>query len=438
MTNIKKVSDKDLELKFEISVSVDELKQEMEKEAEKQQKTLKIDGFRKGKVPLSVIKNKYSALILSESAENLVENTINKIIDENKYALISRPKIEIKTLESDKDFEFTATLELYPEIPAIDYKKMKLEKEKVEISDKEIEESQKRILKNFLQWVEQENTYKAEKGDKVNINFLGKIDGKPFDGGKAENYDLELGSKSFIDTFEDQLIGAKTGDEITVKVSFPEDYHSKELAGKPATFDVKINSVSTPGEQEVNDEFIKKNLNIENLEKFHEMIKKELTSIYERGSKNKIKNAIFEWLKKNVKIELPKTIVDEEFNRQWAEVERDLSKNPNKFKDEKEKEEEKDKIRKEAEESIKLGLILSQIGKENNIQVQETEIIEEIRKRAASMPGQEQMFVDFYLKNKTALNQITGSILEDKVIDFIADKADTKEVVVSVEDLKKE
>ena len=438
MTNIKKVSDKDLELKFEISVSVDELKQEMEKEAEKQQKTLKIDGFRKGKVPLSVIKNKYSALILSESAENLVENTINKIIDENKYALISRPKIEIKTLESDKDFEFTATLELYPEIPAIDYKKMKLEKEKVEISDKEIEESQKRILKNFLQWVEQENTYKAEKGDKVNINFLGKIDGKPFDGGKAENYDLELGSKSFIDTFEDQLIGAKTGDEITVKVSFPEDYHSKELAGKPATFDVKINSVSTPGEQEVNDEFIKKNLNIENLEKFHEMIKKELTSIYERGSKNKIKNAIFEWLKKNVKIELPKTIVDEEFNRQWAEVERDLSKNPNKFKDEKEKEEEKDKIRKEAEESIKLGLIFSQIGKENNIQVQETEIIEEIRKRAASMPGQEQMFVDFYLKNKTALNQITGSILEDKVIDFIADKADTKEVVVSVEDLKKE
>ena len=131
MTNIKKVSDKDLEIKFEISVSVDELKQEMEKEAEKQQKTLKIDGFRKGKVPLSVIKNKYSALILSESAENLVENTINKIIDENKYALISRPKIEIKTLESDKDFEFTATLELYPEIPAIDYKKMKLEKEKV-------------------------------------------------------------------------------------------------------------------------------------------------------------------------------------------------------------------------------------------------------------------------------------------------------------------
>ena len=438
MTNIKKVSDKDLELKFEISVSVDELKQEMEKEAEKQQKTLKIDGFRKGKVPLSVIKNKYSALILSESAENLVENTINKIIDENKYALISRPKIEIKTLESDKDFEFTATLELYPEIPAIDYKKMKLEKEKVEISDKEIEESQKRILKNFLQWVEQENTYKAEKGDKVNINFLGKIDGKPFDGGKAENYDLELGSKSFIDTFEDQLIGAKTGDEITVKVSFPENYHSKELAGKPATFDVKINSVSTPGEQEVNDEFINKNLNIESLGKFHEMIKKELTSIYERGSKNKIKNAIFEWLKKNVKIELPKTIVDEEFNRQWAEVERDLSKNPNKFKDEKEKEEEKDKIRKEAEESIKLGLILSQIGKENNIQVQETEIIEEIRKRAASMPGQEQMFVDFYLKNKTALNQITGSILEDKVIDFIADKADTKEVVVSVEDLKKE
>lgn len=437
MTNIKKISDKDLELKFEIKVPFDEFKQEMDKEIEKQQKTLKIDGFRKGKVPLKVIKDKYSALILSESAENIVEKTINKIIEDNKYSLISRPKIEIKTLEENKDFEFTTTLNLYPTIPEIKYEKIKLKKQKADVNEKELNEAKNRILKNFIKWTEQDKEYKAKNGDKIKIDFLGKIDGEPFDGGKAENYELELGSKSFIDTFEEQLIGTKAGDEITVKVIFPKNYHSDKLAGKPATFDVKVHLVSTPEMQEINNDFVKQNLGLESVEKLNEMVKKELTSLYNKTSKNKLKNDIFEWLKKNIKIELPKTIVEDEFNRQWAQVEKELKTNPNKFKNEKEKEEERKKIEQNAEESIKLGLILSEIGKSNNIQVQETEIIEEIRSKASSMPGQEQMIIDFYMKNKPALDQITGTILEDKVIDFISNKANTEEVLVSVEELMK-
>ena len=173
MTNIKKISDKNLELEYEITVPLDEFNQEMNKELEKQQKTLKIDGFRKGKVPLNVIKNKYSALVLSETAENLVEKTINQIIDENKYNLISRPKIEVKVLEMDKDFEFKATLNLFPEIPEIKYEKIKLKKQVAEVNDEEINKAKDRILKNFAKWTEQDNDYVSKNGDKVKIDFLG-------------------------------------------------------------------------------------------------------------------------------------------------------------------------------------------------------------------------------------------------------------------------
>lgn len=435
MTNIKKISDKNLELEYEIIVPLDEFNQEMNKELEKQQKTLKIDGFRKGKVPLSVIKNKYSALVLSETAENLVEKTINQIIDENKYNLISRPKIEVKVLEMDKDFEFKATLNLFPEIPEIKYEKIKLKKQVAEVNDEEINKAKERILKNFSKWTEQDKDYVSKNGDKVKIDFLGKLKGEPFEGGKAENYELELGSKSFIDTFEDQLIGKKAGDEVEVKVTFPKNYHSEKLAGQPATFDVKIHSVSTAEKQELTDEFVKENLGLESVEKLNEAINKELTSLYTKTTKNKLKDDVFEWLKKNVKVELPKNIVEEEFNRQWAQVEKELKNNPNKFKDDKEKDKKKKEVEQNAEDSIKLGLILSEIGKKNNIQVQEAEVIEEIRQRAAAMPGQEQMIVDFYLKNKPALNQITGSLLEDKVVDFIASKANTEEIKLTPEEL---
>lgn len=437
MTNIKKISDKNLELEFEITVPLDEFNQEIDKELEKQQKTLKIDGFRKGKVPLNVIKNKYSALILSETAENLVEKTINQIIDENKYNLISRPQIEVKVLEMDKDFEFKATLNLFPEIPEIKYEKIKLKKQKAEVNDEEINKAKDRILKNFAKWVEQDKEYQAKNGDKVKIDFLGKLNGEPFEGGKGENYDLELGSKSFIDTFEDQLLGKKAGDEVEVKVTFPKNYHSEKLAGQPAIFEVKVHSVSTAEKQDITDEFVKENLGLESIEKLNEAITKELTSLYTKTTRNKLKEDIFEWLKKNVKVELPKKIVEEEFNRQWAQAERDMKNNPNKFKDDKEKDKKKKEVEQNAEESIKLGLILSEIGKKNNIQVQEAEVIEEIRQRASAMPGQEQMIVDFYLKNKPALNQITGSLLEDKVVDFIVSKANTEEVILTPDELMK-
>lgn len=438
MTEVKKVLDKNLEKKFDVKVSADEMNKEVDKEAVKQQGKIKIDGFRKGKVPVDFIKNKYSAILLSDAAETIVEKNVSELIKENNFNLITRPKINVKSLEAGKDFEFDITFELFPEIPEIKYNKMNLKRQKVKIDKKDIEEGKNRLLKTRAKWKEEDKGYEAKKGDKVKIDFLGKLKGVPFDGGKAEGYDLELGTKSFIDTFEDQLIGKKAGDEVEVKVTFPKDYHKKDLAGQPVVFEVKVHGVSSAELPELNDDFLKESFNIESIDKLEEMIEKELSSMYDNASKNKVKNDIFEWLKKNVKIEIPKSVVDEEFNRQWAPIENELKTNPDKFKNEKEKEKEMEDVRQNAEDSVKLGLILSEIGKINNIKVEDTEIIEEIRKRAMAYPGQEQMIIDFYMKNKPALNQITGLILEDKVVDFICQQAVVEDIVMSIEDFIKQ
>ena len=438
MTEVKKVLDKNLEKKFEVKVSADEMNKEIDKEAVKQQGKIKIDGFRKGKVPVEFIKSKYSAMLLSDAAEDIVEKNVSGLIKENNFNLITRPKIDVKNLEVGKDFEFSITFELFPEIPEIKYNKINLKRQKVKIDKKDVEEGKNRLLKTRAKWKEEDKDYAAKQGDRVKIDFLGKLKGEPFEGGKAEGYELELGSKSFIDTFEDQLIGKKAGDEVEVKVVFPKDYHKKELAGQPAVFEVKVHGVSSAELPELNNDFLKENFNIENIDKLEEMIEKELSSMYDNASKNKIKNDVFEWLKKNVKVELPKSVVDEEFNRQWAPIEDELKTNPNKFKNDKEKEKEMEEIRQNAEDSVKLGLILSEIGKANNIKVEDTEVIDEIRKRAMAYQGQEQMIIDFYMKNKSALNQITGLLLEDKVIDFICQQAVVEDIIMSVEDFLKQ
>ena len=437
MSEIKKTFDKKLELKYTIKVPVVELNQNINKEAEKQKDKVKLDGFRKGKVPIDFIKNKFSATLLNEVAQNLVEENIQKIIKDNDYKLITRPEIDIKALDIDKDFEFEVSFNLFPKIPPIKYEKIKLEKQKIKISKKDIEDGKQKLLKTKATWVQQDENYKSKLGDKVKIDFLGKIDDIEFKGGKGENYDLELGSKSFIDNFEDQLIDKKTNEEIKVKVKFPENYHQKDLANKKAIFEVKIHSISTPTIPELTNEFLKENFNIENIATLEEMITKELTTIYDLNTRNKIKNNIFEWLKKNVDFDLPNKIIDEEFNREWAPIEKELKTNPDKFKSEKDKQKEMETIKENSANSIKLGLILSEIGKINNIEVKDTEVTEEIRKRASAYPGQESMIVDFYMKNQSAFNQLTGLLLEDKVIDFILDKANIKEIEVSVEEFNK-
>lgn len=427
MTNVKLISDEKLKKKYEVSVPFIDIEKLVEKKAEEKQKTVKLDGFRPGKVPLETVKSKFSAALIAECAEDVVDEEVKKIIEKDNLNLISRPEIDIFEYPTkDVDFKFTASFELFPEIPDIKFEKIQLTKKVVKLSDEDIQKSLDTEVKFKSDWKEQDESYTTKDGDKVKINFLGKIDGVPFEGGEAKNYELQLGSKSFIDNFEEQLIGKKIGDKVEVQVKFPEEYGKKELSGKPATFDVEILGIKTPEPIELTDENAKEHFGVENIEELRNSIKDQLIKTYETMSMNQMKSQIFDWITGNVKINLPEKLVDEEYNRQWKSLENELE-----GKDEKEKEKEKKELRKSAEDSIKIGLVFSEIGKNNNIKIDNTEIVEHIRKIASAYPGVEQTFIDFYSKNKQFLNELTGRLLEEKIVNFIISKANVKEESVS-------
>jgi trigger factor len=436
--NVKTLLDEALKKEMEISFLSQEINKEIDKKVNEYQKTYKLDGFRVGKVPVNLIREKHENGLLAEVSEDLANNVIQDILKEKKYKLALNPKVDFKTVEINKNLVFTAVFELLPNIPKIEFKKIALEKEIVELNDKDMEEAVTKLVENRKDWKEEKNKdYKAKKGDLVEIDFLGKIKNVPFEGGEAKNYRLELGTGSFIQGFEDQLIGKKVGDDVLVKVKFPKEYHKKELIGQPAEFEVKIHKILLGEKPELTNEFLKKNFNVENMDKLKEVIKKETETMYKNITQENMKNDLFEWIKKNIKVKMPEGLVEEQFKRIWESAEEEIRRNPDKFKSEKEKEKAKKENRELAEDMVKIGLVLSEIGKENDIKVSNQDITNAIYSNARQFPGQEDMFIDYYKKNKNALNDITGALLEEKVIAFIFGQANVKETKISTKEFTK-
>jgi trigger factor len=420
MSSIKKIKNDELSKSFKVVVDNKDFLTEYNNKVLNIQKDIKLDGFRKGKVPEKIIKEKYSGTILSETAELIINGEIKKISDENKFELAKQAKVDIKNLATDKDLEFEVSFELLPEIPEIKYNKINLKQQNIIVSKKDLEDEKLHILRNKAEWKKVEES--AKDGDKVKIDFNGKIDGVEFEGGKSKDYDLILGSKSFIDTFEDQLIGKKTGDELDVKVAFPENYGKQELAGKKAVFEVKINAVLRAELPKLTDEFIKENFNIENLEKFEETIGKELKNAYGKTAKNKLKSDIFDYLDKNIEFNLPDSILEDEIKRNTND---------------KSTEEDKRKAEEKAEREVKLGLIINNIAKKNDITTSKEEVIREVYKSVSMYPGQQQQMVDFYLKNQYLMNQIASQVIENKVVDYIINQINIENVDITIDDFVK-
>lgn len=436
--NTKITIDKDLKKEMEITIPSQEVDKEIDNKVNEYQKTYKMHGFRTGKVPAHLIKEKHKHGLLGEVSENLVNNAIVEILRDKKYKLALSPRVKFKELEADKDLIFSVTFELFPEVPEIKFNKISLEKDIVKLSEKDMKESVDKLIEGRKEWKEEKDkAYKTKKGNSVEIDFLGKLNGVPFEGGEAKDYRLELGSGSFIKGFEDQLIGKKAGEEVLVKVKFPKDYHKKDLAGKPVEFEVKIHKIFSGKKPELTSEFLKKNFNVENLDKLKKIVKDQTQSMYENISQENVKGDIFEWIKKNIKVEMPEGLVDEQFKKMWEGIEQEIRNNPKKFKNEKEKEKVKKENRKLAEEMVKVGLVLSEIGKKNDIKVSNKEITDAIYEKAKNFAGQEDIFINYYKKNKDALSDLTGALLENKVIDFIISKANVKEVNLSGKEFQK-
>ena len=328
------------------------------------------------------------------------------------------------------------SFEVLPEIKLIDFSELRLERPVADVDDKAIEDA-------INQLVERSTTFEvaegraAEDGDRVTIDFVGKIDGEPFEGGAGEGVNIVLGQGGFIPGFEDGLKGVKAGEERTISAKFPDDYPEKSLAGKDATFDVKVKEVAVPKRPEVNDEFAK-TLGAENLEKLRELVVQQIKREYDQASRAKVKRALLDELEKRHDFELPPTLVEREFESIWRQVTQGLEQAGRTFEDEgKTEEQAKEEYRKIAERRVRLGLILGEVGEKAGIQITQDEMRRALVEQARRFPGQERYVYEFYEKNPGALAELRAPIFEEKVVDHILAQAKVEDKKVDREELFK-
>ena len=346
------------------------------------------------------------------------------------------PKIDVKDFEYGKDFQYDITFELLPEIPEINFEKIKITKKELEVADKDIDEEIKKTLATLKDWSEKKEGSKIAKGDQAYIDYVCKIDGKEFEGGKAENQPLEIGSKTFIDNFEEQLIGAKIGDKILVKVKFPKEYHKKEFAAAKAEFDVKINKIMEATEPKLTDELVKEKFNSKDISDFKIKISEKIADNYKNISAALFKGELTDYLNKKFDFELPEGMVSERFDKIWPEIEkRDFAKG---FTNDKEKNKSQEKYRKDLEKHLRCSLIFSEEAQKNKISVTQEDINKSLDEKSKLFPGNEEMFKNFYLQNKEMLGQIQNEIFDNKIADFFEKNIKIKHKKVSSKELEKD
>jgi len=406
------------EYQAKVTIPKKDIAGRIEKELAKIAKTAKMDGFRVGKVPVHILKKKYASSIRIDIVREQMNLAINDCLKKNDLNIATDPNIEDLVNAEDKDLEFILKFELLPEITLPDFKKISIEKPKLEVSDKDVQEQLDR-LSSFSKTYDKESKTKAQKGDQVTIDAIGYVDGEAFEGGKLDNHKLVLGSNAFIPGFEDQLIGSKAGEDVTVKVNFPQEYHAKDLAGKPSEFKVKVKSVHKETPFEINDEFAKR-FNCDNVEKLKEQISKNIEASYAEPIHVLMKMNLFDKLEKMLKFDIPQSLLDREksiLKKQTHEMGYDDPAN----KDKSDKETE-DYFTNLASRRVRIGLMLAEYVKQKKLQIQEDDIRKAIIAQARNYPGQEQQVIEFYKNNREAIESLKGPILEEKGVREIFDK----------------
>ena len=426
---------KGLSLKFNVVIEAADFEKEVQARVQKLAKETKLAGFRPGKAPAALINQKFRSTALGEALDASVQKAVAKVITDNNIKVAKEPNIKIEKFEDGKDIEFTMEVEKLPDIKLGDFSKISLEKPMADVPEAEIEKSIEYVAQTRRDTETVAEDRAAQKGEVVVIDFTGTIDGVEFKGGKGQAYPLELGSNAFIPGFEDQLIGAKKGDKKDVKVTFPQDYHAKELAGKEAVFAVEVKEIRVFKKPEINDAFAV-SLGAKNLADLKEKIAERIKQDYENAAKMKLKRALLDALDKEYSIELPQSIVDAEYDSIIKQYE--YAKEHDQLDSYEKSKKEKDLLKEYkgiAERRVKLGLILSEVGAQEKIQITSDDLNKAIMSEAQKYPGQEKAVFDFYLKNKKAVEALRAPVMEEKIVDAILSKVKISEKKVSVQEL---
>jgi len=422
-----------LKCAFTVVLAAAEIDEKLTARLEQVGREVRLPGFRPGKVPASILKKRFGDAVMGEVIEAAVNDSSTQAIMERDLRPALQPKVEITTFEEGADLEYTMEFEVLPAIEPPDLTKLSLERRVAEIPDGEIDQSIGRIAEQYSQTATIEAKRPAQAGDVLVIDFVGKVDGEAFPGGAGEDHHLELGSNSFIEGFEDQLIGLEVDAESSVKVRFPDEYVNSELAGKDAVFDVKVKEIREKTPPAIDDELAKM-VGMDSLDALREAVRKQTESEYGTVTRAHLKREILDKLAASQTFDVPEGMLDLEFDSIWTHVKEDKDKDRLDEEDAGKSEDElKADYREIAERRVRLGLLLSEIGRVNNIEVSKEEVSQAVMAEARRTPGQEQQVIDFYKENPQALGNLQAPVFEDKVIDFIIEMADITEKRVSPE-----
>ena len=440
---IKELKVEGLSHSYAITVPKEDLAEKLEVKIKEMQPQVSLKGFRPGKVPVGHIRKMFGQSIMKDVVEDIVNETSQKAINDNKIRPAGQPQIDMRANGEDvtkgkADLEYQLTVESIPEFEPVEPDTLKFTRLTHEADDKELEEEIAKLGEGQKSYKKKAKTAKAKKGDAVLIDFVGTVDGEAFDGGAMEGHQLVLGSGTFIPGFEDQLIGVKAGDELDVKVTFPEPYQAADLAGKDAVFATKVIEVQGEKDAVIDDEFAQK-FGLADLEALKAAVSDQYKSQLEMQSRMKLKRAILDELDKKHKFDLPPQMVEAEFSNIWTQVQSEKEAGQLDEDDAKktDKQLEKD-YRKIAERRVRLGLVLAEMGQKQEVQISNEELQQAMIAEARQYPGQEQQVIEFYQKNPQAIAQLRAPIYEEKVVDLIIEKAKVTDKKVTKEVLFEE
>ncbi|MBV7379320.1 trigger factor [Maritimibacter dapengensis] len=421
---------------YKIVVPAADLDAKVNEKLEEARPEVEMKGFRKGKVPMALLKKQFGQRLMGEAMQEAVDGAMNDHFEASGDRPAMQPEVKMtnEDWKEGDDVEVEMSYEALPEIPEVDLTSLKLERLVVKASDEEVDDALKSLAENAQNFEDRKKGSKAKDGDQVVLDFVGKVDGEAFDGGSAEDFPLVLGSGQFIPGFEEQLVGVKADEEKDVTVTFPEEYGAENLAGKEAVFSCTIKAVKAPAAAEINDELAQK-YGAEDLAALKAQVTERLEAEYAGAARAVMKRGLLDALDGKVSFELPPSLVDAEAkqiaHQLWHEENPDVEGHDHP------EIEVSDEAQKLAERRVRLGLVLAEIGQKAEVEVTDAEFTQAVMNQARQYPGQERAFFDFVQQNPQMRQQIQAPLFEDKVVDHIAEQADVKEKEVSKDDLQK-
>lgn len=434
---VKETQNDGLKRGYQMTLPAADLAATVEQKLKEAQPEVELKGFRKGKVPMAMLKKQFGPRVMGDAMQDSIDGALREHLEKSGDRPAVQPKIEMQDGENWKegdDVVVNVSYEVLPAIPEVDLTKLKLERMVVKAEDAAVTEALENLAKNAKSYEDKKKGSKAAKDDQIVIDFKGSVDGELFEGGSAEDYPLVLGSGSFIPGFEDQLTGAKAGDEVEVNVQFPADYGHPALAGKDAVFATTVKAVKKPVDAKLDDELAKR-FGAESLDKLKEQIAERLEAEYTGASRAVMKRALLDQLDGQVKFDLPEVLVEAEAGQIAHQLYHE--EHPDDHGHNHGEITVTDEHKKLAERRVRLGLLLAEIGQAAEVKVSDQEFTQAVMMQARQYPGQERQFFEFIQQNPQAQQQLRAPIFEDKVIDHIAEQAKVKDKTVSKEDLEK-